>query len=574
MARNVKPANMLSDAAQKLVREHAERMVPALVNERAFSLKDEIIEEFVNRLSTEELYDQLARRLQKAYGRVNHFGGMAQVGRIDSSAVDFLQSGIAPRARTVQGKAREIVSVLDHLPDATAEGYGNTTDWSAAFTAALAASDAVFVPRTTTIDGDTGQTVYRLDSMVTVNDDQKLYVDRGVILRRYSLANGGSAATTPVLQGKGIGWEIEGGTIQTQNASPNGVVRCGHEDSTSNYDARWWRLKNCTILGNPTITAGDKCIYVPSGQVTNALKANYFGAIANVNMQNGDILLHIDEMANGHNLSNLQFWNARTANYRITGAYGNLGTNFVFHTGETSGVISIDLVNKSAGTQDPQANSVVGFIVETGGALDVPVRLGTAARYNVLIGNCNTTLGPTNNATNENTLILGMTGAATEFQGNFSDYIGLANTIGLRFAGRADGNWELFYTNTDLTGAQLVSTAAIIQEVYGQSSGYGYMIRNDSGVSLFEVQGIDGATRVLGPLHAAASTAIPAGGTAGTGLKVSSTANFGVFFGSGAPTLAAAKGSLYLRSDGSGTTDRAYINTNGSTTWTALTTVA
>jgi hypothetical protein len=31
---------------------------------------------------------------------------------------------------------------------------------------------------------------------------------------------------------------------------------------------------------------------------------------------------------------------------------------------------------------------------------------------------------------------------------------------------------------------------------------------------------------------------------------------------------------LYLRSDGSGTTDRAYINTNGSTTWTALTTVA
>lgn len=69
-------------------------------------------------------------------------------------------------------------------------------------------------------------------------------------------------------------------------------------------------------------------------------------------------------------------------------------------------------------------------------------------------------------------------------------------------------------------------------------------------------------------------TAIPAGGTAGAGLLVSSTTNFGVFFGSGAPSLSAAKGSLYLRSDGTGTTDRAYINTNGSTTWTALTTVA
>ncbi len=75
-------------------------------------------------------------------------------------------------------------------------------------------------------------------------------------------------------------------------------------------------------------------------------------------------------------------------------------------------------------------------------------------------------------------------------------------------------------------------------------------------------------------LSAYAGTAIPAGGTTGAGLKVSSTANFGVFFGSGAPTLSAAKGSLYLRSDGSGTSDRAYINTDGGTTWTALATAA
>jgi hypothetical protein len=66
--------------------------------------------------------------------------------------------------------------------------------------------------------------------------------------------------------------------------------------------------------------------------------------------------------------------------------------------------------------------------------------------------------------------------------------------------------------------------------------------------------------------------AIPAGGVAGRGLRFSSTANFGVFFGSGAPTLSAAKGSLYLRSDGSGTSDRMYVNTNGSTAWTAVTT--
>lgn len=68
--------------------------------------------------------------------------------------------------------------------------------------------------------------------------------------------------------------------------------------------------------------------------------------------------------------------------------------------------------------------------------------------------------------------------------------------------------------------------------------------------------------------------AIPAGGTAATGLMFSSTANFGIFFGSGAPTLSAAKGSIYLRSDGSGTGDRIYVNSNGSTGWVAITTAS
>jgi hypothetical protein len=70
------------------------------------------------------------------------------------------------------------------------------------------------------------------------------------------------------------------------------------------------------------------------------------------------------------------------------------------------------------------------------------------------------------------------------------------------------------------------------------------------------------------------ATAIPAGGTTGEGYKFSTTQNYGIFFGSGPPTLSAAKGSLYLRIDGTTTNDRAYINTNGSTAWTALTTAS
>lgn len=74
-------------------------------------------------------------------------------------------------------------------------------------------------------------------------------------------------------------------------------------------------------------------------------------------------------------------------------------------------------------------------------------------------------------------------------------------------------------------------------------------------------------------LSAMSATGIPAGGTTGKGFLLSSTANYGIFFGSGTPSLSAAKGSLYLRSDGSTINNRMYVNTDGGTTWTAVTTV-
>ena len=40
----------------------------------------------------------------------------------------------------------------------------------------------------------------------------------------------------------------------------------------------------------------------------------------------------------------------------------------------------------------------------------------------------------------------------------------------------------------------------------------------------------------------------------------------------GAPGLAAAQGSLYVRTDGSSSSTRLYVNTNGTTGWTNVTT--
>ena len=75
-----------------------------------------------------------------------------------------------------------------------------------------------------------------------------------------------------------------------------------------------------------------------------------------------------------------------------------------------------------------------------------------------------------------------------------------------------------------------------------------------------------------GNVTADSGTAPAAGGMAA--FLMSSTAGLGIYVGSGAPTISAAQGSLYLRTDGSSTSTRLYVNTNGSTTWTNVTTAA
>ena len=72
-------------------------------------------------------------------------------------------------------------------------------------------------------------------------------------------------------------------------------------------------------------------------------------------------------------------------------------------------------------------------------------------------------------------------------------------------------------------------------------------------------------------------TGLSATGTTAGGLQaigVGTTAALGIYFGSGVPTVSAAQGSIYIRSDGSSTSTRLYINTDAGTTWTNVTTAA
>jgi hypothetical protein len=67
------------------------------------------------------------------------------------------------------------------------------------------------------------------------------------------------------------------------------------------------------------------------------------------------------------------------------------------------------------------------------------------------------------------------------------------------------------------------------------------------------------------------STIAPAAG--GAEMIEFGTTGIGIYIGSGAPTISAIKGSLYLRTDGSSTSTRLYVN-NGTTTWVAVTTAS
>jgi len=74
--------------------------------------------------------------------------------------------------------------------------------------------------------------------------------------------------------------------------------------------------------------------------------------------------------------------------------------------------------------------------------------------------------------------------------------------------------------------------------------------------------------------HVAPTEPLTTGGSAQLGLTLGDAARFGFFAGDGIPLLEADRGSIYLRTDGSTTNDRAYLNIDGADGWVALVTDA
>lgn len=162
------------------------------------------------------------------------------------------------------------------------------------------------------------------------------------------------------------------------------------------------------------------------------------------------------------------------------------------------------------------------------------------------------------------------------------------------FGGYAGSNDRTIVKASGVLSDTLTATLSTVSVNYTGNGGVAlYLKDSNAGADLkfFQINSAAGVTRIAsltdagalkktilsgdhatgnivsdGTLKVAQATAIPAGGTQDVGYSFSSTAHFGLYFGSGAPTATQAKGSIYLRSDG----PLPYVNTDGGTTWAQL----
>jgi|ERR1043165_8980942 hypothetical protein len=156
-------------------------------------------------------------------------------------------------------------------------------------------------------------------------------------------------------------------------------------------------------------------------------------------------------------------------------------------------------------------------------------------------------------------LVGGASGAGATGNGGVSKIVGgaAASTNGSGGAAQVTGGVA---TGTGTGGAVTIAAGAS-----GGAGGTAGSVTINSGSA---------AGGTAGVVTVQSSVALPAGGSLTASILCTSTASFGIYFGSGAPSVAAAKGSIYLRSDGSSTSTRAYSASDSAGTWVAITTAS
>lgn len=251
-------------------------------------------------------------------------------------------------------------------------------------------------------------------------------------------------------------------------------------------------------------------------------------------------------------------------------AFGAGGT--VAYTGNKLSVFAATSSSELAGVISDETGSgalVFGTSPTFTTSITAPLLIGGSATT----GTLQTFQTTTGNGTTDRFAWLGGNNGATTFgvlssaglgvSGTTINGIGTSRAISLNAPAAGSGAFEINVSGG--ATAALLTDGSTYAQFQTNSTVPWFFITNN--ITRFSIGG-------TGEVTVRPDVATPAAGSTSARLLFGTTAGFGIYYGSGAPTVSAAQGSIYLRSDGSSTSTRMYVNTTGSTTWTNVTTAA
>lgn len=169
--------------------------------------------------------------------------------------------------------------------------------------------------------------------------------------------------------------------------------------------------------------------------------------------------------------------------------------------------------------------------------------------------------------------------AGGRIPGNFSQGTGTGASAGLQIVNGLTSGWVgLGAQNLTLSGTSnysiLIKNDGTTTQLNAVTGGTVTRAINNVVVDSVSSAGeaVTGFIQATGTVNALSGSAAIAGGA--IAFALGSGPVMGIYFGSGAPSITAAKGSLYMRTDGSTTNDRMYVARDSVGTWTAVTTAA
>lgn len=266
---------------------------------------------------------------------------------------------------------------------------GGSVDCSAAFTAAIAASNHVIVPPGS----------FRCDTMVELGVGKVVQLLAGAEVYRPAAA----ASANPVFWLKGSKASLFGAgqassLVRSEKRAANGVVLVGHFSMTASHaDVTYCSVRDLEIRGSTaygqTTGSPDAALHLQNPQIDGF--ASYFHDIRGVLLSSANYGLWLHGWANANTMSQIQgiqignttLGTDTNAFIYCQGGLDNAFSDAFFHFSPDSiGLLVDDIDNTGNGSPEvmiPYANSFKGLVFEQGGsnALGLKALAGTGSFY-------------------------------------------------------------------------------------------------------------------------------------------------------------------------------------------------